>query len=269
MKLSRKATLTTSILLAGGLALTGCSSPSAPADGGTTTTQEAPAKGGELTKENFAERIEKAQLNAGSAHMTMQLGDSVDGALEADIVLDKDPKKIQMQMSMDVSGMTSDIRLVDGKMFMNMGELSQNKFLDMSTMPGGAGDISAMIDQVNPGSQVGGFSAALTDFVADPKGPEIDGVKTTQLTLTLDTRKLFEAQAQTQEGVDIDTLVSTLGETIVYDMFIGSDDLPRRIVMPNAGGVGTGTVEYSKWGEPVKVEAPAADELADASALMG
>ncbi|GAA2835562.1 hypothetical protein FB468_2290 [Leucobacter komagatae] len=268
MKISRRATLTTSILLAGGLALTGCSSPAAPADGGSSTSQEAPAKGGALTQDNFAQRIADAQFAAGSVHMSMQMGDSVEGSIEADMVIDKDPKKIQMQMTMDQAGVKGDIRLVDGKMYMNMGPLSGDKFFDMSTMPGGAGDIGAILDQVNPGSQVEGFGDALTDFVADPNGPEIDGVKTTQLTLTLDTRKMFEAQGP-QEGVDIDTLVSTLGESMVYDMFIGSDDLPRRIVMPNVGGMGTGTQEYTKWGEPVKIEAPAKDQIADASALQG
>ncbi len=267
MTLSRKATLITSVLLAGGLALTGCSSPSAPADGGSTTTQEPAAKGAPLTQDDFAQRIADAQFAAGSVHMTMQMGDSVEGAVEADVVIDKDPKKVQMQMKMNSGGMDGDIRVVDGKMYMNMGELSGGKFLDLSTMPGGAGDIGAILDQVNPGSQVEGFGDALTDFTADPEGPEIDGVKTTQLTLTLDTRKMFEAQPQ--EGVDIDTLVSTIGESMVYDMFVGPDDLPRRIVMPNVGGMGTGTQEYTKWGEPVKVEAPAKDEIADASSLQG
>ncbi|MFF8819089.1 hypothetical protein ACF07D_13940 [Leucobacter sp. NPDC015123] len=267
MKLSRRATLVTSILLAGGLALTGCSSSSTPADGGSTTTQEPAAKGTPLTQDDFAQRIADAQFAAGSVHMSMQMGDSVEGTVEADVVIDKDPKKVQMQMKMNTGGMDGDIRVVDGTMYMNMGSLSGDKFLDMSTMPGGAGDIGAILDQVNPGSQVEGFGEALTDFKAEPEGPEIDGVKTTQLTLTLDTRKMFEAQPQ--EGVDIDALVSTIGESMVYDMFVGPDDLPRRIVMPNIGGLGTGTQEYTKWGEPVKVEAPAKDQIADASSLQG
>ena len=268
MKLSRTASVTASLLLAGGLVLTGCSSPGATSEGnaGGSSSNVAEAQGA-LTKENFADRMSKAQLEAGSVHITMDMGDSVEGTIEADMVVNEDPQKMQMQMQMNAGGMDADIRLVDGKMFMNMGELSQGKFFDLSTMPGGAGDISAMLDQMNPGAQVAGFGDALTDFKADPKGPEIDGVATTQLTLTLDTKKMFEAQPQ--EGVNIDDIVAALGETTVYDMFVGPDDLPRRIVMPNVGGVGTLSQEFTAWGEPVTVQAPAADEIADASALQG
>lgn len=267
MKLSRRSTLATSLLLAGGLALTGCSAASAPADKGSSGAEEAPASSGALTKDNFAKRISAAQFKAGSVHLTMSLGDSVEGDIEADMVIDKDPKKIKMQMGMTTAGVDADIRLVDGKMYMGMGEMTQGKFMDMSTIPGGAGDISAMLDQVNPGAQLDGFTDALTDFTAEPNGPEIDGVKTTHLTLTLDTKKMFEAQAT--EGLDIDGLVASLGETIVYEMFVGTDDLPRRMVMPNAGGIGTATQEYTAWGEPVSIEAPTADQITDASGLLG
>lgn len=52
-------------------------------------------------------------------------------------------------------------------------------------------------------------------------------------------------------------------------MFVGTDDLPRRMVMPNAGGIGTATQEYTAWGEPVSIEAPTADQITDASGLLG
>ncbi|KIP51642.1 hypothetical protein [Leucobacter komagatae] len=267
MKISRKATVTTSILLAAGLALTGCSSSANPSEGGSGASQESESSSGALTKDNFVERMSAAQLKAGSVHVKMNLGDAIEGDIEADMVISDDPQKVQMQMTMNTGGMDSDIRVVDGKMFMNMGQVTGGKFMDMSAMPGGGGDVGAILNQVNPGAQLDGFREALTDFQVDPKGPEIDGVKTTQLTLTIDTKKMFEAQPQ--EGVDADALVEALGDTITYDMFVGPDDLPRRIVTPDIAGLGAATQDYSAWGTPVTVTAPGADEIADMSALHG
>ncbi|WP_125100822.1 DUF6612 family protein [Leucobacter chromiireducens] len=272
MKLSRKTSLTASLILAGGLALSGCSSADAPAQGGSTSAEQggstqAPAASGPLTQDNFIERIAAAQLAAGTMHLTMDMGDSVDGNFEADQQLSKDPAQAKMRMTMSTAGVESELVLVDGKLYMNMGELSQNKFIDMSADDASAGDIEAMIAQVNPETQLAAFREALTDFTAEPDATEIDGVKTTHLTLTLDTEKMFAASVP--EGTDIDALVAQLGDSVVYEMYVGSDDLPRRIVMPNVAGLGTATQEFTRWGEPVAIEAPAADEIIDPATLQG
>lgn len=267
MKLTRKSTLTASLLLIGGLALSGCSTAEAPAKDGASSSEQAPAASGPLTEDNFIERIAAAQLAAGTMHLSMDMGDSVDGGLEADQQLAKDPKQAKMRMTMSASGMENEIILIDGKLYMNMGALSQNKYMDMSADEASAGSIDAILEQANPEAQLQAFRSALTEFSAEPNSIEIDGVKTTALTLTLDTKKMFAASLP--EGATADELVSKLGESVVYEMYVGSDDLPRRIVMPNVAGLGTATQNYTKWGEPVSIEAPAADEIIDPAKLQG
>ena len=267
MKPSRNSKLITSLLLAAGLTLTGCSVTQAPAESspGAGENSEVGAQGAALTQDNFAERIETAQFAAGSAHIAMSMGDALPGTVEADMIIDADPERAAMQMQMNAGGMVAEIRMTDGKMYMNMGQLTGGKFVDLAAVPGDVAELGSVLDQMNPGAQVAVFAAALTDFNA-AAGPEIDGVATTQVTLTLDTRKMLEAQPNTV--ADIDAAVEALGAAITYDVFVGSDDLPRRIVMPNPAGAGTATLEYSKWGEPVSISAPAADEIADASSLL-
>ncbi len=270
MKISAKTTFTAALLLAGGLALTGCGGPAAsPATDGASSSESAKqaAPSGPLTEDNFIDRISAAQLDAGTVHLSMDMGDSVEGSVESDQEFSTDPQKTRMHMTMSASGVDSEIILVDGKLFMNLGAMSQNKFIDMSADPASAASVDAMIDQVNPETQLAGFRAALTEFVANPSTTTIDGVETTQLTLTLDTKRMFEASMP--EDMPVDSLIETLGESVVYEMFIGPDDLPRRIVMPNTAGLGTATQEYTKWGEPVSIEAPAADQIIDPAKLQG
>ena len=50
-----------------------------------------------------------------------------------------------------------------------------------------------------------------------------------------------------------------IGDTITYDMYVDGKDLIRRAVMDVA--TAKTTIEYSKWGEPVTIDAPAADQL--------
>jgi len=167
-------------------------------------------------------------------------------------------------MTMEAAGMQSEIRIVDGAAYMNMGALTQNKFFDLAEMGGGAADVTALLDQVNPEAQMAVFETAIEDFSAEPDAEKIDGVSTTKVTLTLNTKRLMAATPQLAEQ-DASVLES-LGETMQYVMFVGSDDLPRRIVAPGLGDATT-TINYSAWGEPVSVSAPNADELADASAF--
>lgn len=273
MKLSRQSTLTTSILLAGGLALTGCSS-SAPAETGGGASQEqpkkqekqqAPAAQGPITKENFADRMSQAMFAAGSVHASMSMADSAEASIETDMAFAEDPKKSVAKMTMKGMGMDGEFRFVDGTAFMNLGEKTKNKFVDWAEAPAGTLDVDAMFSQMSPVAQATAVAEAIRDVEVDADGPEIDGVKTTQLTVTVDTKTMLAPQMP--EGFDIDTLAESLGETMVYDVFLGPDDLPRRFVLPANTGIGTATLDFSAWGEPVSVKAPAANERIDSSTL--
>ncbi|AWB93429.1 hypothetical protein [Aeromicrobium chenweiae] len=102
---------------------------------------------------------------------------------------------------------------------------------------------------------------ALADAVTsvEAKGdPEtIDGVQAQPYEVTVDTSRV-EAFAELPEASR-----STIPKTLVYTMFLGPDDLLRRMTY-GFGGM-TGTIDLSQWGEPVDITPPPADELSDKS----
>lgn len=255
--------LSASILLIAGLALTGCSSAAPSTDAPTKTEQQASPTAGPLTQENFAERISKAQLKAGSAHVSMAMPDGT-GTTEGSIQISEDPSKISGQMTMTLPTGSAEVRIVDGNMYMNMGELSQNKFIDLSQTPM-KDQVNASISQMNPEAQLQSFTNAIETFKAEPGTEQIDGVDVAKVTLVLNTQKLLESNVTLKEQAG--AVADSLGETMEYVMYIGADDLPRRITTPSvAGGVGL-NMDYSAWGEKVSIAAPSADELIDPSVL--
>ena len=254
-----RAIATTTIALVAGLGLTACGA------GGTETTTEpgtngsqsqpAPETSGAMTAETFVQRINDAQFAAGSAHFvqTMEVsGQKIESS--GDMIIAQDPS--QMRMSMVMAG-GMEMRLVDGEMYMSMGEATGGKFVHLSAEAGSpiADELSASMDQANLGEQLELFETSLQDFAAEEGAETIDGVETTKYTLTLDTETLFAEQ-----GTEIPAEAG-IGDTIEYVLYAGDDDLPRRMVMEVAG---TAVVmEFSRWGEEITVEAPSADEITD------
>lgn len=258
----RRAIATTTIALVAGMGLTACgaggteNSTTEPKNSGSQSqTEKAPEASGVMTADDFAQRINDAQFEAGSAHF-VQTVEAAGQKIEStgDMVIDEDPSKVRMSMTM-TGGM--ELRLVDGEIYMNMGELTGNKFFQPSSEDSNpiAEQLNASLEQANLGKQLETFKAALKDFKAEEGAETIEGVETTKYTLTLDTEEVFAAQ-----GTEIPADAG-IGETLDYVIFAGPDDLPRRMVMDIAGSAVT--MEFSKWGEDVTVEAPPADQVTD------
>lgn len=210
-----------------------------------------------MTAADFAQRMNDAQYKAGSAHFTQTTqvsGKSV--ATSGDMILNKDAAKMRMSMTMP-GGM--EIRFVDGEVYMNLGQLTGGKFYKApkdSSNPMFA-QLDKALAQADIGKQIEVFKSALKDFKADEGAETIDGVKTTKYTLTLDTKKMLAAQS-TQVPAEA---LKQLGDSVTYELYAGSDDLPRRIVMDIAGT--SMTMDFSKWGEVADIAAPAADQITD------
>ncbi len=250
----KRALAITSISAVAVLGLTGCGDDAATKSPASSEQQaETPAAdSGALTQENFAERIGAAQLAAGSVHneMTMTAGGQAT-TMSADLQLAEDPSQLKMSMSMSAPS-AIDMILVDSVLYMNMGEMTQNKFVATDLNSPEAAQFSSMLSQSNPQQQMEIFADALTDFSVSDETVEIDGVETYEYNLTLDTAALLSAQGLSTESAE-------LPETMTYVMNVGTDDLPRRIVMDLNGT--TAESNFTQWGEAVTIEAPAADQI--------
>lgn len=261
------------LVVALGLGAAACSGSETPADAGDDTNQAADVSadtaaesaddadadalegggentGGALTEDNFFDATSAAQVEAGSAHMVMTQGGQE--LLTADISLDADPSNAAFEGSMENEGMTMKIRQVDGDMYIQMGDMTDGKWMILDA----AGDIfgdTDFIEQLDPTVQSERLKDAIIDFQAEEDAETIDGVSTTKYTITLDTEKVT-GDSDYLDG----QLTESLGDEIVYEMYVGDDDLVRRQVMDMAGTVQE--IDYSNWGEPVTVETPSKDE---------
>lgn len=248
----KRALAVTTITATAAFGLTACSESTADTKSTEHTAESSAPAGSPLTAENFAERVGAAQLKAGSVHTETTMNASgTTSTLSSDSVITDDLADLQMSMT----GGQMDFRIVDGMIYINLGEITGNGFVAEDLFGESASQYSAFIEQGDPQKQMETLAAAITDFAVGDETTELDGVEATEYTLTLNTKKMLESSALADlEGVD-------LPETVEYVMYIGPDDLPRKLVSELAGSKTEST--YSKWGEKVSVEAPAEDQIVE------
>lgn len=264
MTISRKFRALAALVLAAGLTLSACGDDKDKADapgdkaGSSTTT---------LTQANFTKTIAASQSKAKSAHVDMTIG--VGGQTikaTGDIAVGKTIADSAMTMTMDMgASMKADMRLVDEALYLNIGEMSENKFVKVDLTDESnplAKQFGQLTDQMDPSKQLAELDEAVTKFEKSGEPQKIDGVDAQPYAVTVDTSKL-KALADLPSSA-----TSQLPKTIDYTMYVGSDDLLRRMEFDLAGS--KSRVDYSQWGEPVEITAPSADEISeqDLSDLM-
>lgn len=244
---------------AASLVLAGCSDKDTSAKAGVPKTA-----GTELTAANFVTEVTAAQLKAKSSHIDMKIdtsGQKITAVGDIEVGAGATNTSIAMMMDLGSTGMGKlEVRLINQAFYINLGPMSQNKFakigLTDSSDPIGA-QYGKLIDQLDPSKLITQFKGALSSMKKKGAAIELDGVKAQPYELTLDTSKL----------ADISKLAGTanLPKEIVYTVFIGPDNLPRRIASEFSGA--KATMDFSKWGESVDIKAPSKAEITDKSFL--
>lgn len=255
----RARAMAAALALTAGLALAACSggddsasdpSPTSSSDGGAD-----PDAGQALTQDDFVSTVSAAMLESGSVHVALDLG-TADASGEGDIALGADAASTSLAVS--ING--NEVVLVDGTYYVNLGQFSGGMFLRIDPSSGGTfgSTFGGLLDQANPATQLSTFAAALTGFAVGDGTEKIDGVTTTAYVLTLDPAKVLTPEQLQLAGGE-------LPDSIEVTMMLGPDDLPRRVTTSIAGA--DVVIDYSKWGEPVDVTAPPADQVTDGSAF--
>ena len=239
---------------------TGPASPSAFATARETSPVESgakesapPSSATDLTQDNFLERTTNAMLKAKSYHvdMTAEAG-GTNVVFGGDMRTSDDPSEIvaEMTIPIDAAGTKMGMRVVDGKMYMQLPQ-TQGKWLVLdNSIPGfeGIEDNLSQIDVLGTMNETKDNNSAIQKFTAEPNSETIDGVSTTKLTL------VFDAKQYMDEKWD-----ASSGDTVTMIYFVGPEDLIRRIIMEL--GPSVVTMDMSNWGEPLDVTAPSADEI--------
>lgn len=251
------------------LALSACGSeePAAPAAGEQAAEEPAAKIATVSTMTDLAGQMQAAQEEASSAHMELtysgELAESAgmtESTTSADVAYGPTFDETTMQMSMAVMGMDMDIVLLDGTIYLSMGEMTQGKYLsmtaeDMAEDPALAGTIDSM-ESMDAASQAEAMADAVTSF--EHTGTEtVDGVETQVYTATIDPSKVKDGTA----GIDAST-ADQLGEiSAVYKVDPRGLPVEAGITMEVEGQEMVVESTFSKWGEPVDVTAPAEDDV--------
>jgi hypothetical protein len=254
------------LVLALGLSACGGGSDTSAAGGGDTSTGGgASSSTGDLTQASFVTTVTDAQDKARTSHVTMTIdagGKAV--TAEADVEVGTTVADTSMAMTMDMGEAdlggqapgTIQIRLVDEKFYINMGSMTQDMFMESDLSDPDdpiAKQFSTLTAQLDPSQQLASFGQAIQSFTKKGDPRELDGVQTQPYEMVLDTEKVA--------GFTGLTAGAGLPKTLTYTIFVGPDDLPRRMSADIAGG--SITVDYSQWGEEVDIEAPPADQISD------
>lgn len=250
--------------------LSACGGGAESSDGGsgsasnTPAAEKAAADSGPLTKDNFVDRMSAAQLEASTAHISMSASTGSEPMMEGVIETGEDAKSSKSQITTNSGMGKMDVRMVDGIMYLSMGEMTGGKFVKIDPSDPDdplAQQFGSNADKADPTKQLEVFRDSLVGFDNQGDGGEIDGVKTTKIKLTLDTAKVMAAQGASSEAA----ASADMPKKLDYTVFVGDDDLMRRMVIEISGM--SSTIDWTKWGEPVTVEAPPKDQITDSSAL--
>lgn len=249
------------LLLATGLTLSACGSDGSDDsksgdDNGSASSSGSSESGEELTEDDFAERIVDAQQEAKTAHMTMEMSaEGQDMKADGDIEVGESLDDTKLAMKMNAAGQDMDMRMIEGVMYMNMGQASQDKFIkfDLNDSSNPMGDqFGDLADQTDPSKQIEEMQKAMTKFEKTGEPEEMDGVEAQGYEIAVDPSKL-DAMPEEAE--------SQMPDTINYTMYVGPDDLMRRITMDIQGS--EMTMDYSNWGDSVSIDKPSDSDVTE------
>lgn len=260
----------TSVLLVG---LTACSS-----DEGSTAADESAADESSQTTDEPAEESanepEAVDVAAGeevptdefiamyqagieslttAAITTSTSGSGVEIEAKGDIDYTQTPAAMSMTMEMGALGDSPlDVRLVDGTFYMNLGAVSQNKFIkfDLDDKNSPLADMGALSDSMDPVKAFEQFADGV-DKVVYVGEEEVDGESLDRYELTVDTTKI--------EGMDAVEGAGDLPESVTYDMWLDDENRMRQ-VDADVMSVETSTT-ISDFGKDVDIKAPSASEI--------
>ena len=248
------------------LGLAACGSDSADgSDGSAASAEDAaedlPEEGEEVDIEDFVADMKGGIEKATTAQTSMTM-DYGSGGMEAEGEVDYTSDPIAMDLTMSgeaMSGQELELRMVDGIMYMNMGSMSNDKFLkydlsDPSSLPPGMEDLQGQMD---PLAAFDEFEPALKSVVF--AGTEdVDGEELNHFTLVMDT-----AEVESLKDIPAE---AGLPDEVEYDLWFDGEYLMRKMDMTMEMAT-TVTLEATmdEWGEPVDIEAPDEKDVVDGS----
>ena len=225
-------------------------------DAASDEADDSGSASGDLTTDDFAERLTAATIEAGSYSLDMTTeAAGTSSTISADVELVDDTTN--MSMTMDAQGVAMEIRIVDAIFYMNLGDMSGGKFVKIDPADESnplAGQFDGIESQLDPTKSLEGFEGAFTKVEKVGEPVDVDGVQAQQYTVVVDTTKVtgdLKEQAEAAGG--------SLPPELTYEYWIDDQDRMVRTTSEIAGA--TVDMTFSGWGEDFGITAPGADEI--------
>ncbi|MCA0436528.1 MAG: LppX_LprAFG lipoprotein [Actinobacteria bacterium] len=284
------------------LALAGCSSGTTSGtatNAATTSTTSAAAasmydlcdKPGDIDKDKFLAQqskstqstahvsgsVEIGALSSGSTTAPAASGSGTAGstgsangmAITGDIDgTDSANPKAKMTIGVPGGGGQLDLIMVDKAIYMNMGTLTGNKYakltLDDLAKQSGV-DMNQLTD---PTAQLAKAKDAITKVTCVGR-EDVSGTKTAHLRMTMDTAKAASLGGGTSTGTASPSasLPSGMPATMDTDLWVSAENRPVKVT--SGTDEARTTMTYSKWGEPVSIQAPPSTSVTQLPGLGG
>ncbi len=255
---------TTGLALALSLAACGSSTdasvgePAAPvASTPRETPRTATSSTAALNVDNFYEVLAAAPQDSTSYRLTMATWAGDGETITRGEVAIADDGSAAMSLTMTEQGVDSLAVVVDNIFYMEMGELTDGKFLKVDLNdPSNPFDefFGSIKDLMDPSSTVKTFKDSVRSVQA-VGADEIGGASTTHYLVTVDTSGLRDALA----GAD-PSLTASMPDVFVYDFWVDGDNRPVKLTSTTMGT--RAEAVYSDWNDPsIVVEAPSADQI--------
>ncbi|MBO0610826.1 hypothetical protein [Myceligenerans salitolerans] len=253
----------------------GTSEPAAAGDNAIETATSEAAGGGytALSVSDFVERSTAAQAAMSTMRYTATFSGPAaeaqgmaDAGMQGAMATGETAADTAMQMTMDIEGATFDMIMVGGDFYMNMGPLTQDKYLHVTGEDSSRAELDAMmqqLDQANIAGQTRAMEGAVSE-VTEVGTETVNGVETHHYAVTVDLAKAKDLAAL---GID-EAMAREMG-TMEVEYFLDEEDVPHRVVTTMAEGEQdlVVTVDITDQGEPVDIAAPAAGQIIDASEM--
>lgn len=233
--------------------------PAAPPGGGAVVDSAPVAASAALTAANFVSTLQANHEPLTSVHfrLAMESNGRVVNA-EGDIASGATPEESAVSMTMSSSELqTFSVVLVSGSAYMNLGEPTQNKFMqfpiDDPTTP-----FADLLDEttqyIEPEDMFADVDGSIQSVEVSGATEVMDGVEVTPYRVVLDTSMILVPVIPGEVASAVE-----LPPEAEYHYWVGSDGLLRKSLV-DLGGIRVETT-YERWGQPVSITAPTPEQI--------
>jgi hypothetical protein len=214
-----------------------------------------------LSKDAFTSALTKAQAKAGSAHIDAKIkaaGQS--GNLSADVSGLADPSQVALDLSLAIAGQHLQLVMLDKVLYVKGAPLSAvpgKPWLKVNA--GATNPLSKVFNSINPANYLA-YLNGITTY--RNRGLEtVNGVRTRHYTVTVDTAKML-AGNPALSGQSLSSL--GLPKALTSDVYVDSANRPVKLSV-GLGSVASIEAHFSKYGQPVQISAPPANQVSEFS----